>query len=92
MMEVDAWQWVGSVAAIIFTGGFIDQLRVTWKTRVVSGLSVVQWSIFSIASILFTLYYVHLEQWMMVVISSFGTLCCVIMVCMILYFEKNMVN
>ncbi|MDQ6961440.1 MAG: PQ-loop domain-containing transporter [Mariprofundaceae bacterium] len=88
-MVVDAWQWVGSVAAVIFTVGFIDQLKVTWKSKDVDGLSQWQWFIFTIASSLFTIYYIHLEQWLMVGISAFGTLCCLSMVMMISYFKKK---
>jgi len=86
--NIDGWQMMGSLAALAFTVGFLDQLRMTYKTRNVDGLSLLQWLVFATASAMFTAYYVHLEQWMMVVVSVFGTLCCLAILAMIMRFRK----
>ncbi|MDX8388579.1 MAG: hypothetical protein R8M46_08655 [Ghiorsea sp.] len=88
-MGIDIWQVVGSTAAIIFSVGFVDQLRLTLKTRDVDGLSILQWSIFALASGMFAAYYAHLEQWMMVLVSVFGTTCCLLIVGLIIRYKKH---
>ncbi|MDQ6969439.1 MAG: PQ-loop domain-containing transporter [Mariprofundus sp.] len=88
-MNIDAWQMMGSLAALAFTVGFLDQLRMTYKTRNVDGLSFFQWLVFSLASAMFTAYYVHLDQWLMVGVSVFGTLCCLAILAMIMRFRES---
>jgi len=92
VIEIDYWQLSGTVAAIAFTLGFLDQLRVTYKTRNVEGLSALQWLVFTSASMIFSAYYAHLEQWMMVTVSLFGTLCCLLIVLMIFKYRKLVVT
>ncbi|MDQ6952470.1 MAG: hypothetical protein Q9M15_02975 [Mariprofundaceae bacterium] len=87
-MHIDFWQLLASIAGIAFTFGFIDQIRVTYKTRNVHGLSMMQWLVFFAASAIFTAYYIHLEQWLMVIISMFGTLCCLMIVSMIVKYKE----
>ncbi|WP_038250913.1 hypothetical protein [Ghiorsea bivora] len=91
-MEIDGWQWVGSIAAMSFTFGFVDQVRVTYKTKCVLGLSLVQWVVFATASLLFVAYYGHLEQWLMLSVSVFGFACCFAVVVMIFWFSKAGIN
>ena len=88
MIDIDGWQLIGSVAAMSFTIGFVDQVRITYKTKCVEALSFVQWMIFSIASALFVVYYSHLEQWLMMGVSVFGFACCFAVVVMIFRFRK----
>jgi len=85
---IDVWQMMGALAAASFTVGFVDQLRVTIKTRNVDGLSLLQWAIFTAASATFTAFYMHLEQWIMVSVSTFGTGCCLIQSVMILHYRR----
>ncbi len=80
---------MGSLAAFAFTVGFLDQIRMTYKTRNVEGLSLLQWLVFAAASAMFTAYYVHLEQWLMVAVSVFGTLCCLTILAMMIRFKKT---
>jgi len=87
-VDIDLWQVMGSIAATAFTLGFIDQLRLTLKTRKVDGVSILQWVVFSLASLMFTMYYIHLEQWLMATVSLFGTLCCLTMVGLVFYYGK----
>ncbi|MDQ6993798.1 MAG: PQ-loop domain-containing transporter [Mariprofundus sp.] len=86
---VDVWQMMGSLAAMAFTVAFLDQVRMTYKTRDVAGLSLLQWLIFGAASAIFVAYYAHLSQWLMVVVSILGTLCCMALVTMILKFKNS---
>lgn len=88
-MDIDIWQMMGSMAALAFTVGFVDQLRITYKTREVEGLSLLQWVVFDVASATFCAYYVHLEQWLMAAVSLFGTLCCVTIIGMIFSFRHK---
>jgi len=88
VIVIDIWQLMGSIAASAFTLGFLDQLRITWKTRNVEGLSLLQWTVFAAASGIFSGYYTHLNQWLMVTVSVFGTLCCLIIITMILKFKR----
>lgn len=85
---IDIWQVMGSMAATAFSVGFVDQIRLTWKTKNVDGLSVLQWCVFAAASGIFTAYYGHLDQWMMFSVSIFGTICCLSIVSMIFYYRK----
>ncbi|PIP02434.1 MAG: hypothetical protein COW18_02410 [Zetaproteobacteria bacterium CG12_big_fil_rev_8_21_14_0_65_54_13] len=87
-MDIDIWQMMGSMAALAFTVGFVDQLRITYKTRDVEGLSLLQWLVFAVASATFCAYYVHLEQWLMAAVSVFGTLCCLAIITMIWKFRS----
>jgi len=86
---VDYWQVLGSIAALIFSVGFVDQLRVTWVTKNVDGISLFQWCVFTIASGIFTAYYVHLSQWLMVTVSFLSTICCLLIVVMILKYRNT---
>jgi len=85
---IDTWQVIGALAATAFTVGFVDQLRMTIKTRNVDGLSLLQWAIFTTASAIFTVYYIHLDQWIMVAVSTFGTGCCLMQSVMILRLRR----
>ena len=85
----DYWQFLASIAGLIFTFGFIGQLRLTWKTRDVRGLSWSQWVTFLIASAMFSAYYAHLLQFMMFAVSLFGTLCCATLLLMMFFFREK---
>jgi len=87
-MDIDIWQMMGSIAALAFTVGFVDQLRITYRTRDVEGLSLLQWVVFTVASGMFSVYYIHLDQWLMVTVSVFGTLCCFTIIGMILKYRR----
>jgi len=85
---MDYWQLCGTFAAVAFTVGFIDQLRTTYQTRNVDGLSLIQWLVFVFSSGMFTAYYTHLQQWMMVSVSVFGMVCCTLIVMMIMKYRQ----
>jgi len=79
---------MGALAAASLTVGFVDQLRVTIKTRNVDGLSLLQWAIFTASSVTFAAFYMHLELWMMVAVSIFGTACCLMQSAMIIRYRR----
>ncbi|MDX8405130.1 MAG: PQ-loop domain-containing transporter [Mariprofundus sp.] len=87
-MDIDLWQMMGSVAALAFSVSFVDQLRITCKTRNVEGISLFQWMVFAAASGMFTAYYIHLNQWLMVAVSLFGTSCCLIIIALIFKYRR----
>lgn len=87
-MDIDVWQMMGSLAAMAFLLGFIDQLRITWTSKNVEGLSLIQWLMFCCASTIFTFYYAHLDQWLMFVVSWFGSICCLLIVLMIVMYRR----
>ena len=89
LVTIDIWQMVGSIAGFAFSVGFVEQVRMTYRTRNVDGLSLAQWLVFACASGIFTAYYAHLEQWLMVLLSVFGTLCCLIMLVMIRIYRQT---
>jgi len=91
-MNIDMWQLAGTIAAVAFTVGFVDQARVTFQTKDVNGLSLVQWCVFLFASTIFAAYYTHLEQYMMASVSGFGSLCCLSIVAMLLKYKNNVLN
>ncbi|WP_038250931.1 SemiSWEET family sugar transporter [Ghiorsea bivora] len=86
---MDYWQLCGTVASVAFTVGFVGQLRTTYQTRNVEGLSLLQWLVFTMASSMFAAYYVHLEQWMMVSVSIFGAVVCLLIVLMVLKYRRS---
>ncbi|MBL4774768.1 MAG: hypothetical protein JKY87_01735 [Mariprofundus sp.] len=88
-MNIDIWQMMGSIAALAFTVGFMSQLRLTYKTRNVDALSRLQWIVFASASAIFIAYYTHLDQWLMVAISVFGTCCCLAILFMIYKYRRT---
>jgi len=87
----DVWQILASLAGVAFTLSLIGQCRVTFRTRSVEGLSLSQWVISSGASTTFVAYYAHLNQWIMVAESVFGTGCCFAVTTMIITYRNRLV-
>jgi len=42
-MNIDVWQLMGTLAALSFTVGFVDQARVIYKIKCIEGVFEVQW-------------------------------------------------
>jgi len=85
---VDFWQTAAALAGVIYTLGNIHQVRLTLQTRKTDGLSLPQWLMFLGASIVFTAYYGHLDQWMMVSVSVIGIACCATLSLLIIRFRS----
>ena len=54
---------IGSVAAVLTTASFIPQAWHSFKTRDVSGISLVMYSVFTLGVALWLLYGVLLQSW-----------------------------
>jgi len=89
LMNPDGWQMLASLAGMAFTVGFVDQIRMTRKMKTVEGLSLLQWIVFATASAFFSLYYAHLDQWLMVSVSIFGTACCLTIIGMFFHYRQE---
>ena len=61
---------IGSVAAVLTTVSFIPQAWHSFKTRDVSGISLVMYSVFTLGVALWLLYGVLLHSWPLMVANS----------------------
>ena len=61
---------IGSVAAVLTTASFIPQAWHSFKTRDVSGISLVMYSVFTLGVALWLLYGVLLQSWPLVIANS----------------------
>jgi len=83
------WQTAASLAALVFTLGYVAQIIKTLKSRDVSGLSAWQWIGFSLGSFAYLGFYANIEQWALAFLALFGLACCLAMVAMIFLFEEK---
>ena len=61
---------IGSVAAALTTASFIPQAWHSFKTRDVSGISLVMYSVFTLGVALWLLYGVLLQSWPLMIANS----------------------
>ena len=61
---------IGSVAAVLTTASFIPQVWHSFKTRDVSGISLVMYSVFTLGVALWLLYGVLLQSWPLMIANS----------------------
>ena len=61
---------IGSVAAVLTTASFIPQAWHSFKTRDVSGISLVMYSVFTLGVTLWLLYGVLLQSWPLMIANS----------------------
>ena len=61
---------IGSVAAVLTTASFIPQAWHSFKTRDVSGISLVMYSVFTLGVALWLLYGVLLQSWPLMIANS----------------------
>lgn len=73
---MDIFQLAASVAATTFTASMACQWIELEEVPVAQGLSLLQWIGFTLASLIFVIFYCHLEQFAMATISAFGMLMC----------------
>jgi len=86
---IDYWQIVATVCSVSVVAGLVDQVRITLKSKDVSSISVFQWMVFLAASTVFSLYYIHLEQYMMSFVSAFNVFLCSSMVFMFFLYKNK---
>lgn len=65
--------WVGSLAAILTTASFIPQAWQTFRTRDVSGISLVMYSLFTLGVSLWLVYGVLLVAWPIIIANAITT-------------------
>ena len=61
---------IGSVAAVLTTASFLPQAWHSFKTRDVSGISLVMYSVFTLGVALWLLYGVLLHSWPLMIANS----------------------
>lgn len=62
--------WVGYCAAALTTAAFIPQVWLTWRTRDVSGISLVMYGAFTLGIALWLVYGFLLGAWPLVVANA----------------------
>ena len=65
--------WVGSLAAILTTASFIPQVWQTFRTRDVSGISLVMYSLFTLGVGLWLVYGVLMVAWPIIIAKAITT-------------------
>jgi MtN3 and saliva related transmembrane protein len=65
--------WVGSLAAILTTASFIPQAWQTFRTRDVSGISLVMYSLFTLGVGLWLVYGVLMVAWPIIIANAITT-------------------
>jgi MtN3 and saliva related transmembrane protein len=65
--------WVGSLAAILTTASFIPQVWQTFRTRDVSGISLVMYSLFTLGVGLWLVYGVLMVAWPIIIANAITT-------------------
>ena len=65
--------WVGSLAAILTTASFIPQVWQTFRTRDVSGISLVMYSLFTLGAGLWLIYGVLMVAWPIIIANAITT-------------------
>jgi MtN3 and saliva related transmembrane protein len=65
--------WIGYVAATLTTAAFMPQAWLTFRTRDVSGISLLMYSVFTLGVALWLLYGILLGAWP-IIISNIVTL------------------
>ncbi len=61
---------IGSVAAVLTTASFVPQAWHSFKTRDVSGISLVMYSVFTLGVALWLLYGVLLQSWPLMIANG----------------------
>jgi len=65
--------WVGSLAAFLTTASFIPQALQTFRTRDVSGISLVMYSLFTVGVALWLVYGVLMMAWPIIIANTITT-------------------
>ena len=87
-MSVSLADWVGSAAAVLTTLSFLPQVLHTFKTRDVSGISLVMYSAFTVGVALWLVYGLLLGSWPIVVANVITVLLALAIVVMKLVFGR----
>ncbi len=88
-MSVSLADWVGSAAAVLTTLSFLPQVLHTFKTRDVSGISLVMYSAFTVGVALWLVYGWLLGSWPIVIANVITVLLALAIVVMKLVFGRG---
>jgi MtN3 and saliva related transmembrane protein len=88
-MNVSLADWVGSAAAVLTTLSFLPQVLHTFKTRDVSGISLVMYSAFTVGVMLWLVYGLLLGSWPIVIANVITVLLALAIVVMKLVFGRR---
>ena len=88
-MSMSLADWVGSAAAVLTTLSFLPQMLHTFKTRDVSGISLVMYSAFTVGVGLWLVYGLLLGSWPIVVANVITVLLALAIVAMKLVFGRG---
>ena len=88
-MSVSLADWVGTSAAVLTTLSFLPQVLHTFKTRDVSGISLVMYSAFTVGVALWLVYGLLLGSWPIVVANVITVLLALAIVVMKLVFGRG---
>ena len=78
--------WVGTAAAILTTASFVPQAWQTFRTRDVSGISLLMYSLFTLGVALWLVYGILLMAWPIIIANTITTsLALMILVMKLLY-------
>jgi len=65
--------WVGSFAACLTTASFVPQAWQTFRTRDVSGISLVMYSLFTLGVAMWLVYGLLIMAWPIIIANSITT-------------------
>jgi MtN3 and saliva related transmembrane protein len=65
--------WVGSLAACLTTASFVPQAWQTFRTRDVSGISLVMYSLFTLGVAMWLVYGLLIMAWPIIIANSITT-------------------
>jgi MtN3 and saliva related transmembrane protein len=69
-MNLSTDEWLGFAAATLTTASFVPQAWLTFRTRDVSGISLVMYSAFTLGIVLWLVYGIRLEAWPLIVANT----------------------
>jgi MtN3 and saliva related transmembrane protein len=87
-MNVSLADWIGSAAAVLTTLSFLPQVLHTFKTRDVSGISLVMYTAFTVGVMLWLVYGLLLGSWPIVIANLITVLLALAIVVMKLVFGR----
>lgn len=84
---MDEWYIIGIIAALLTTFGFVPQIIKIYKTKSAKDVSIMTLFQFSIGTLLWTLYGIHIGDTIIIVANIITFITVIMMV--ILYYRHN---
>jgi len=83
------WEVMAAIAAFTFNLSYLAQVRMTYDSRDVTGVSTMQWVGFTFGTLAFLGFYINMGKWMMVSVTLGGLFCCMYMLGMLVVFRSK---